>query len=181
MVSSRSEEKTSFFFSRLIGVLGEIEESLISKTTRTIWGLTSQATRIHKQSHNMYKYPAGIVRQYPLIMPTTPSLWKHTILSSFRNSVTFYLKLIGHLFQLASTYNKNHIHLLILCIGYSQYNCIKIQLAELPTGPSRYGQTTHKDSQEADKPVLPALDKILTLGRTNKLLLLSLNRIFRGR
>ncbi|WP_337950954.1 hypothetical protein, partial [Prevotella sp.] len=72
------------------------------------------------------------------------------------NIVTFYLKLIGHLFQLASTYNKNHIHLLILCIGYSQYNCIKIQLAELPTGPSRYGQTTHKDSQEADKPVLPA-------------------------
>ena len=37
----------------------------------------------------------------------------------------------------------------------------------------------HKDSQEADKPVLPAFDKILTLGRINKLLLLSLNRIFR--
>ena len=31
------------------------------------------------------------------------------------------------------------------------------------------------------KLVLPALDKILTLGRINKLILLSLNRIFRGR
>ena len=39
----------------------------------------------------------------------------------------------------------------------------------------------HKDTQEADKLVLPAFDKILTLGRINKLLLLSLNRIFRGR
>ena len=38
-----------------------------------------------------------------------------------------------------------------------------------------------QDTQDADKLVLPALDKILTLGRINKLLLLSLNRIFRGR
>ena len=38
-----------------------------------------------------------------------------------------------------------------------------------------------EDPQEADKLVLPALDKILTLGRISKLLLLSLNRIFRGR
>ena len=38
-----------------------------------------------------------------------------------------------------------------------------------------------QDTQEAVKLVLPALDKILTLGRINKLILLSLNRIFRGR
>ncbi len=56
----------------------------------------------------------------------------------------------------------------------------KNTISRTSRGHSRYGQTTHKDSQEADKPVLPALDKILTLGRTNKLLLLSLNRIFRG-
>ena len=101
---------------------------------------------MHKQSHKLYKYPVGIVRQYTLIMTITPSLSKHTILSSFRNSVTFYLKLIEHLFQLASTCNKNHIHLLFLCIGYSQYNCIKIQLAE-----------PQEDIQEADKLVLPTL------------------------
>ena len=38
-----------------------------------------------------------------------------------------------------------------------------------------------EDSQDSDKLVLPSLDKILTLGRISKLLLLSLNRIFRGR
>ena len=112
---------------------------------------------MHKQSHKLYKYPVGIVRQYTLIMTITPSLSKHTILSSFRNSVTFYLKLIEHLFQLASTCNKNHIHLLFLCIGYSRRNCIKIQLAEPSTRLLKCGQTTHKDSQEADKLVLPVL------------------------
>ena len=59
---------------------------------------------------------------------------------------------------------------MILCIGYSRRNCIKIQLAE-----------PQEDIQDTDKPVLPTFDKILTLGRINKLLLLSLNRIFRGR
>ena len=48
--------------------------------------------------------------------------------------------------MLASTCNKNHIHLLILCIGYSRRNCIKIQLAE-----------PQEDIQDTDKPVLPAL------------------------
>ena len=119
---------------------GEIEGVGNFKTTRTVLGLTSQATRMHKQTHSLYKYPAGITRLYSPILTFTPSLSKHTILSSFRNSVTFYLKLIGHLFQLASTCNKNHIHLLILCIGYSQRNCIKIQLTDLSRGPSRYGQ-----------------------------------------
>ncbi|WP_297244312.1 hypothetical protein, partial [uncultured Prevotella sp.] len=57
------------------------------------------------------------------------------------------MKLIGHLFQLASTYNKNHIHLLILCIGYSRRNCIKIQLAE-----------PQEDIQDTDKLVLPTLE-----------------------
>ena len=53
---------------------------------------------------------------------------RHSVIPNWgRNSVTFYLKLIGHLFQLASTCYKNHIHLLFLCIGYSQHNCIKIQ------------------------------------------------------
>ena len=32
-----------------------------------------------------------------------------------------------------------------------------MQLANHSRGPSRYGQTTHKDPQEADKPVLPTL------------------------
>ena len=53
--------------------------------------------------------------------------------------------------MLASTCNKNHIHLLILCIGYSRRNCIKIQLAE-----------PQEDIQDTDKPVLP------TLGGTEK-------------
>ena len=44
---------------------------------------------------------------------------------------------------------------MILCIGYSWRNCIKIQLADLSRGLSRYGQTTHMDSQDTDKPVLP--------------------------
>ena len=74
--------------------------------------MVSLKKKMHKQSHKPYKYPAGIVRQYTLIMTITPSLSKHTILSSFRNSVTFYLKLIEHLFLLASTCNKNHIHFL---------------------------------------------------------------------
>ena len=73
---------------------------------------------MHKQTHNLYKYPVGIVRQYTLIMTITPSLYKYAILSSFRNSVTFYLKLIGHLFLLASTSIKIHTHLPFLCTKY---------------------------------------------------------------
>ena len=62
----------------------------ISKTTRTILDKQhKQATRMHKQTHSLYKYPVGIVRQYTLIMTITPSLCKYAILSSFRNSVTF--------------------------------------------------------------------------------------------
>ena len=46
---------------------------------------------------------------------------------------------------------------MIFHTGDVRRNCIKIQLAELSTGLSRYGQTTHNDSQDTDKPVLPAL------------------------
>ena len=60
-------------------------------------------------------------------------------------------------------------------------NCIKIQYYTSAFCYFFMYYNHQQDTQDADKLVLPALDKILTLGRTNKLLLLSLNRIFRGR
>ena len=60
-------------------------------------------------------------------------------------------------------------------------NCIKIQHYTSSFCYFFMYYNHQQDTQDADKLVLPAFDKILTLGRTNKLLLLSLNRIFRGR
>ena len=58
---------------------------------------------------------------------------------------------------------------MIFHTGDVRRNCIKIQLADISRGHSRYGQTTHKDSQEADKPVLPALEGTEKLKPTIKL------------
>ena len=60
-------------------------------------------------------------------------------------------------------------------------NCIKIQYYTSAFCYFFMYYNHQQDTQDADKLILPALDKILTLGRINKLILLSLNRIFRGR
>ena len=60
-------------------------------------------------------------------------------------------------------------------------NCIKIQYYTSDFCYFFMYYNHQQDTQDADKLILPALDKILTLGRINKLILLSLNRIFRGR
>ena len=59
-------------------------------------------------------------------------------------------------------------------------NCIKIQYYTSAFCYFFMYYNHQQDTQDADKLILPALDKILTLGRINKLILLSLNRIFRG-